>query len=241
MLPAGLNQEHQQDNPLLIGATKFPTTLSVFKRYFSRAQPNTKGQILYVLILMAHNSPYEDIMENIRWWLGEKKFGLWKRHVQSETVKPVGYLLYLTRALEPKYMKQVVEKAVNQHKKALKYGRKLELGFRWRVIPMGKQGKIKEEDQVRALHVECPADQFQVTKAILAEIYSADAVWFPGGIRLWLVPDIYGVANPETRAKVLHLRARQAVFLSKVMVMTSYEIASLDYSFVDDEGYEASI
>ena len=72
---------------------------------------------------------------------------------------------------------------------------------------MGKQGKIKEEDQVRALHVECPADQFQVTKAILAEIYSADATWFPGGIKLRLVPDIYGVANPETRAKVLHLRA----------------------------------
>jgi hypothetical protein len=28
-------EEHQQDNPLLIGLIKFPTTLSVFKRYFS--------------------------------------------------------------------------------------------------------------------------------------------------------------------------------------------------------------
>jgi hypothetical protein len=102
---------------------------------------------------------------------------------------------------------------------------------------MGKQGRIKEEDQVRALHVKCPAEQFQVMKAILAEIYSADAEWFPGGIKLRLVPDIYGVANPETsRVKVLHLRARQAVFLSNVMVMTSYEIASLGYRFVDDEG-----
>ena len=47
-------EEHQQDNPLLIGLTKFPTTLSVFKKYFLRAQPNTKGQTLYVSILMAH-------------------------------------------------------------------------------------------------------------------------------------------------------------------------------------------
>jgi hypothetical protein len=106
---------------------------------------------------------------------------------------------------------------------------------------MGKQGKIKEEDQVRALHIECPTEQFQVVKAILSEIYSADAEAFPGGIKLRLVPDIYGVANPETRAKVLHLRARQATFLKKVMVMTSYEIASLDYSFVDDDGDEGSI
>ena len=30
-------------------------------------------------------------------------------------------------------------------------------------------------------------------------------------------------------------------FLKKVMVMTSYEIASLDYRFVDAEGYEGSI
>jgi hypothetical protein len=117
---------------------------------------------------MAHNSPYEEIMENIQWWLGEKKFGLWKRQVQSETVKLVGYLLYSTRALEPEYMKQAVEKAVNQHKKVVKYRWKLELGFRcWRVIPMGKQGKIKVEDQVRALHVECPADKIPGDKGNL--------------------------------------------------------------------------
>jgi hypothetical protein len=135
-------EEHQQDNPLLSNLARFPTTLGVFKKYFSRAQPNTKGQTLYVSILMAHNSPIEEIMENIRWWLSEKKFGLWKRQVQSETVKPVGYLLYSTRALEPEYMKQVVEEAVNSHKKAKKVRGKVELGFRWRVIPMGKQGRI---------------------------------------------------------------------------------------------------
>jgi hypothetical protein len=63
-------------------------------------------------------------------------------------VKPVGYLLYSTRALQPEYMKELVERAANGHKKARTFGQKLELGFRWRVIPMGKQGKIKEEDQV---------------------------------------------------------------------------------------------
>jgi hypothetical protein len=94
---------------------------------------------------------------------------------------------------------------------------------------MGKQGKIKEEDQVQALHIECPTEQFQVAKLILTEIYSADMEDFPGGIKLRLVPDIYRVANPEMQAKVLHLRTRQATFLKKVMVMTSYEIASLDY------------
>jgi hypothetical protein len=71
-------QEHQQDNPRMLSLAKFPTTLSVLKKYFARAQPNTKGQALYVSILMAHNTAYDEIMENIWWWLSEKKFGLWK-------------------------------------------------------------------------------------------------------------------------------------------------------------------
>ena len=94
---------------------------------------------------------------------------------------------------------------------------------------------------MQALHVECPSEQFQVTKVILSDIYSADAEVFPSGIKLHLVPDIYEVANPETQAKVLHLCARQALFLSKVMVITSYEIASLDHRFVDKEGFVASV
>jgi hypothetical protein len=122
-------QEHQQDNPLLLSLAKFPTMLSMLKKYFTRAQPNTKRQMLYVSILMAHNIPYDEIMENIWWWLSEKKCGLWKQQVQSKTVKPVGYLLYSTRALEPEYMKELVERAINQHKKARKFGQKLELGF----------------------------------------------------------------------------------------------------------------
>jgi hypothetical protein len=109
-------EEHQKENPLLFDLTRFPTTLGLLKRYFTRAQPSTSGQTLYVSILMAHDMSFPDIMENVRWWLIEKKFGLWKRQVQSETVKPVGYLLYSTRSLEPEYMKQVVEKAVNRHK-----------------------------------------------------------------------------------------------------------------------------
>jgi hypothetical protein len=233
--------EHHHDNLLILSLAKFPMMLSVLKKYFSRAQLNSKGQTLYVSILMAHNEPFEEIMENIRWWLSENKFSLWKRQVQSETVKQIGYLLYSTRALEPEYMKSVVEEAVNNHKKACKLRQKLELGFCWRVIPMGKQGQIKAEDQVRALHIECATEQFQVAKAILSEIYFADAVGFPGRLKLWLVPDIYRVANPATRAKVLHLHARQATFLSKVLSMTSYEIALLDHRFEDDEGYVGSM
>ena len=78
--------------------------------------------------------------------MSEKKFGLWKRQVQSETVKMIGYLLYSTQSLEPEYMKQIVEREVNKYRSAHKYGKRLELGFWWRVIPIGKQGAMKDED-----------------------------------------------------------------------------------------------
>ena len=124
-------EEHQHELPLLTSLEKFPSMLSNLRKYFSRAQPNIRGQTLYMSILLGHNMLFLDIMENVWWWLSEKKFGLWKRQVQSETVKTIGYLLYSTRSLEPEYMKQIVEKAVNKHKNAHKYGKHLELGFRW--------------------------------------------------------------------------------------------------------------
>ena len=200
-----------------------------------------RDQTLYGSILMAHDMHFSDIMENVQWWLSEKKFRLWKRQVQSEKVKTIGYLLYSTQSLKPEYMKQIVEKAVNKHRHAHRYGERLELGFRWRVIPIGKQGAMKEEDRVRALHIECPSEQFQVSKVILSDIYSANTKAFPGNIKMRLVPDIYGVVNPNTHAKVLHLRARQATFLSKVVEMTSYEISSLEHSFPDEEGYKGTV
>ena len=67
---------------------------------------------------------------------------------------------------------------------------------------------------MQALHIECPSEQFQVSKAILSDIYSANTKAFLGNIKMHLVPDIYGVVNPNTRAKVLHLHVRQATFHS---------------------------
>ena len=96
----------------------------------------------------------------------------------------IGYFLYSTRSLEPEYMKQIVETAVNKHRNAHKHGQRLELGFRWQVIPTSKQGAMKEEERVRALHIECPSDQFQVSKAILSDLYSANTKAFPGNIKM---------------------------------------------------------
>lgn len=72
---------------------------------------------------------------------------------------------------------------------------------------MGKQGAIKEEDQVCTLHIKYPSEHFQVMKAILSDIYSANAEVFPGDIKICLVLDIYGVADPDMQAKVSHLCA----------------------------------
>ena len=94
---------------------------------------------------------------------------------------------------------------------------------------------------MRALHIECPSEQFQTSKAILSDLYSANTKAFPGYIKMLLVLDIYRVVNLSTWAKVLHLHVRQATFLSKVVEMISYEISSLDHSFPDEEGFKGTV
>ena len=117
----------------------------------------------------------------------------------------------------------------------------VDIGIRWRVIPLGMSGKIPEDQMVRALHIECAKEDAPVVKAVLSDVYSANAKMFPGNIKLRFVPDIYMTLSPQLRAKILHLRARQDRFLKNVKEMTSYEITSLDRPFMDQEGYKASI
>jgi hypothetical protein len=144
--------------------------------------------------------------------------------------------------MDVKYMTDLLEEALDRHDKVdEEHFSNIHLGIRWWIIPLGTRGLMLEEDKVRALHIECAKEHAAVVKEVFSDIYSANAKKFPSGIKLRFVPDIFTVVSQNTKAKVLHLRARQARFLKNVREMTSYEIASLDRCFRDRDSLEASI
>jgi hypothetical protein len=135
---------------------------------------------------MAHNVPFKEMMENMGWWMKEREFGLWHQAVQAETVKMLGFLLYLTWTMDTEYMQGLLEKKVNEHPYNAEQAmpRFIDICIHWRVIPLGVKGKIWEEEMVPVLHVECAKEHVSVVKAVLSDVYSANVKIFPRGINL---------------------------------------------------------
>jgi hypothetical protein len=79
--------EHLGEHPLVTKMADFLMALMTFRKYFPRAQPRSEGLTLYTSILMAHDVSFEDMTENIGWWMKERNFGLWRRSIQAEVVK----------------------------------------------------------------------------------------------------------------------------------------------------------
>jgi len=113
--------------------------------------------------------------------------------------------------------------------------------FRWHQIPCKGSGRVPADEQVRAIHVETGKDQYFLLKEILSAVYCVDQKVFPMGVKLQFVPDFYTLTNEVSKAKVLQLRNRLALFLWHVKEMGNFEIASIDHPFTDKDGIKASM
>ena len=85
---------------------------------------------MYTSLMLGHDMLFEEIKENLDWWLCEHKFALWKRQLQAETTKTISFLLYSRCTLEPDYMKILLEETVNDDIHAENYDY-IELGVCW--------------------------------------------------------------------------------------------------------------
>jgi hypothetical protein len=105
-----------------------------------------------------------------------------------------------------------------------------EVGCRYQMISLGRQGAIPKDEQVKAIHIECDsAAQFEL-KAALSKIYaSAKNEEYPNGIRMCLIPEINSMISPATRQNISHLKARQANFQAQIMSAISWDIEALNF------------
>ena len=113
------------------------------KKYFQNANPRKNGGSYYLRVLIAFNKPFEEITEDIKWWLGENKSGMWVRKVQTERVTRLGYLLYSLRSMDEERMMR--EFSFRCHTK---------IGLRYMVINTGRRGVYDPNAKLpRAVHI----------------------------------------------------------------------------------------
>lgn len=203
----------------LLRAEDIPSSLRQLRQYFPRIRPRPAGGEIHTTIRLGHSEPYDSIIEDIGWWLNDKKHGLWPSPLQVETATTLGWLLYSTRDID---LKSLTRSMYNNTG--------VEVGLRYRFISLGRRGPIPDEQRVKAIHLEVETKDVNVAQPIFARLYGSASIGpFPNSVKMRLVPIITVSMGPNILSKVERLRARQAAFDEKAIRATTWELMSIDH------------
>ena len=120
--------------PYITQATSFPASFAPFKKYFNRAQPLSKGGYSYCTIFAGTSLTFEEIGDEMNWWLRQESHGWWERPVQAEKVATIGWLLYSTISMNTASLTPIIQDEIP-----------FEIGLRYRSISGTKIGAIHVE------------------------------------------------------------------------------------------------
>jgi len=106
------------------------------------------------------------------------------------------------------------------------------VGHCWKMIHLGTQGKVKPEDQMKALHVYMDEANLTMAKPLLTAIYPSkpgETHTFPMEIQMRLLLEINLVMNQKGWKNVEKLQACQNSWtMSKLVFIKTWEIKLLD-------------
>jgi hypothetical protein len=172
-------------------------------------------------IWLGHDKDPEMLQSDLKWWMRDQQYDLYRRSVQAENISIIGWLLYSTRSVNCASLQLALEK---------RFDNKYEVGCRYRMISLGKKGGIPRDQQVRAIHIECDSSIQQDLKLALSKIYpSVKNVDYPNGVGMRLVPEMNAMISPETRQNVTRLRVRQDNFQQQVMSAITWDFTAVDF------------
>lgn len=210
----------------ILGIKDIPESISKLKKYFQNASPRMHGGSYFLRTLLAYNTPFSELSEDIKWWLGEHKAGLWLRKVQTERTTWLGFLLYSLRSMDEDRFTRVF---------SARYSTKV--GIRYKAISLGRRTGPYDPQAVipRAYHLEVAESEAGRVSELLQRDYSSGQNQFPMGIKMRFVPDVNQLMNYNTRGKAAQLATRQLAFEEKMAYANSWEIMDL-YSVEKNSG-----
>ena len=114
---------------------------------------------------------------------------------------------------------------------------KKEIGLRWKMIPVGNNKKLNQDQMVKALMVEVETEHQWYCQRKILERYGRDrkpAYQYPNGIRLKFVKLKKNYTNMHEKAKVDKIRDRQKAFLKSICRSITEDLTCIDLAYGDD-------
>jgi len=134
--------------PLVDDVETLPDEVKDWLQYFPEAKPRRCGGDIYTPVLIGLSMHFPKFIKKLSPWRKEKKYGLWPSSLQSKKLVSLGWLLFSTNLMDTDILKVAI----------LPYLYDVPVGLQWKMIHLGTQGKVKLEDQIKALHIYVDAD-----------------------------------------------------------------------------------
>jgi len=183
-----------------------PNDVDKWLTYFPQAQPQARGGYTYTLVLLGFREPFPKIIKVTVSWFCKIKFGLWKSSLQSEKLVALGWLLFLTSTMDVEVLKGEVSLRILS----------IPVGLHWKMISMGAQGSIPQEQQVKALHLYINKLDAVLAKLLLMNLYTnklAQGHTFPLHVHMCLIPELDTILNTKGQSDAEQLQACQNTWL----------------------------
>jgi len=213
---------HAEDLPQAItDMENLPEDMDEWLPYFPGAKPCFWGGDIYTAVLIGLSLPFPKFINKISGWCKDKGYGLWPMMtLQTEKLVSLGWLL--AYMMDIKVLKASITDAING----------IPVGLRWKMISLGIQGPVKQEEQVKALHIYVDKMDVAWAKPQLMEVYASRPQVdhaFLLKIRMHLVPEMDSVLNTKGWKNVDKLWVCQNMWNStKLIYIKTWEIKLLD-------------
>jgi len=143
--------------------------------------------------------------------------------LQFDKLTSLGWLLFLTITMDVEVLKGEISLAIGN----------MPTGLHWKMINIGAQGSIPQEQQVKVLHIFVDKLDMALAKLLLMNLYASkpvDGHMFPLNGRMWLVPEIDTILNTKGQANIKCLWACQNTWnMLKLVFLKMWEIELLGH------------
>jgi hypothetical protein len=158
-------------SPAIKSRTLIPTTPTNIHAYFPRFQTRKTEGAMYTTLYLGHTMLARELLDGMYVWLSEKKHQMFIRQLQVPKVVEIGWLCYSTRQMDTTELREEIAKYIG-----------CPVGLRWRKImtttqrmvkkaPKTDGPKLKDKENIQAIHVEISKEDFRIGKQELHKLY----------------------------------------------------------------------
>ncbi|MGB0423693.1 MAG: hypothetical protein ACPGED_05200, partial [Flavobacteriales bacterium] len=209
---------------------KIPKEIELFKKFFSGANPQIGEGHVWCQVSLGHDEPISNLKASLQGWSTENDTFIYIKRLQHKDTVREYFLLWSTQKMDTEKLHEATTQAIKRYTKST-----LVFAFVWAVIRKEKGYTVVEskaekgKQYIRALHIEVPRENKEMTYAILSKLFSSKSNTQILRRDLRMVPVLRKEITGYDRRKITHLIEKQERYLSTIDTVECYDLGDIDY------------